>query len=100
MYSSQRDSMIVARHEVPGKASPEGPSRRVRYDRAANSGGLPRKKRVAAFRYDGPFPEHIDFFCFYIQNFVIPILQSPNRKAHTCKDQTVPYGTALLGWRF
>jgi hypothetical protein len=45
----------------------------------------------------GPFPEHMDFFCFHIRNFVIPILQSPNRSAHTCKNQTVPYRTALLG---
>jgi hypothetical protein len=31
---SRRDSMIVARHEVPGKASLKRTSRRVRYDRA------------------------------------------------------------------
>src|SRR6202042_3343040 len=32
--SSQRDSLIVARHEVPGKRPPKEPSRRGRYDRA------------------------------------------------------------------
>ena len=32
-FSSQRDSMIVARHEVPGTApTAKEPSRRVRYD--------------------------------------------------------------------
>jgi hypothetical protein len=32
MISSRRDSTIVTRHEVPGKAPPKEPSRRVRYD--------------------------------------------------------------------
>ena len=32
--ASRRDSTIVARHEVPGKASSNEPSRRVRYDQA------------------------------------------------------------------
>jgi hypothetical protein len=31
---SRRDSMIVARHEVPGKRPSKEPSRRVRFDRA------------------------------------------------------------------
>ena len=31
---SRRDRLIVARHEVPGKAPLKAPSRRVRYDRA------------------------------------------------------------------
>jgi hypothetical protein len=31
---SQRDRLIVARHEVPGKRPLKEPSRRVRYDRA------------------------------------------------------------------
>jgi hypothetical protein len=97
--------MIVARHEVPGKRPPKEPSRRVRYDRALL---IPEVFLVeSAFRIDvraavgcdGTFPEHIDFFCFRIRNFVVAI-QSPNRSAHTRKNQTVPYGTALLGWRF
>jgi hypothetical protein len=33
-FLSRRDRLIVARHEVPGKASSKEPSRRVRYDRA------------------------------------------------------------------
>ena len=31
---SRRDSIIVARHEVPGKRPSKEPSRRLRYDRA------------------------------------------------------------------
>jgi hypothetical protein len=85
--SSQRDSMIVARHEVPGKRPPKEPSRRVRYDRAPLifSSKAFRTDVRAAVRCDGPFPEHIDFFCFHVRNFVIPILHSPNRSAHTCR---------------
>jgi hypothetical protein len=98
--------MIVARHEVPGKRPPKEPSRRVRYDRALLIQEVflvesaVRIDVRAAVRCDGPFPEHIDFFCFRIRNFVIAILQSPNRSAHTRQNQTVPYGTALLGCRF
>jgi hypothetical protein len=98
--------MIVARHEVPGKRPPKEPSCRVRYDRALLIQEVflvesaVRIDVRAAVRCDGPFPEHIDFFCFRIRNFVIAILQSPNRSAHTRQNQTVPYGTALLGCRF
>jgi len=103
---SQRDSAIVAWHEVPGNRPPKEPSRRVRYDRALLipevflAESVFRTDARAALRCDGPFPEHIDFFCFRIRNFVIAIPKSPNRSAHTRKNQTVPYGTALLGWRF
>jgi hypothetical protein len=94
--------MIVAGHEVPEKRPPKEPSRRVRYDRARL---IPEVFLVesafridvrAAVRCDGTFPEHIDLFCFRIRNFVIAILQSPNRSAHTGKNQTVPYGTGLF----
>jgi hypothetical protein len=68
--------MIVARYEVPGKRPLKEPSRRVRYDRALL---IPEVFLVesafrADVRCDGPFPEHIDFFCFHIRNFVIAIL--------------------------
>ncbi len=39
-------------------------------------------------------PKHLDFFSSHSGNFVTPILQSPNRRAQTRKNQTVPYGTA------
>ena len=96
--------MIVARHEVPGKRPPKEPSRRVRHDRALLIQEVflvesaVRIDVRAAVRCDGPFPEHIDFFCFRIRNFVIAILQSPNRSAHTRQNQTVPYGTGRLFW--
>ncbi len=32
-----------------------------------------------------------------LRNLVTPILQSPNRSAHTGKNQTVPYGTVHSG---
>jgi hypothetical protein len=72
--------MIVARHEAPGKRPLKEPSRRVRYDRTLL---IPEVLLVesasssdvrAALRCDEPFPEHIDFFCFHIRSFVIPIL--------------------------
>jgi hypothetical protein len=73
--------------------------RRVRYDRALL---IPEVFFVeSAFHAhvlgDRPFPYYIDFFCFHIRNFVIPILQSPYRSAHTCKNQTVPYGRLFWG---
>jgi hypothetical protein len=65
---SRTDRLIVARHEVPGKRPPREPSRRVRYDRAQ----YPRHPRG--------------------------IRHSNHRiGAHACANQTVPYGTALLG---
>jgi hypothetical protein len=97
--------MIVARHEVPGKRPPKEPSRRdgmigrceSRRSSSSKGGvGTFRTDVRAAVRCDEPFPDYIDFFCCYIRNFVIPILQSPNRGAHICKNQTVPYGTALF----
>src|SRR5580704_7766034 len=39
---SRRDNAIVAWHEVPGKAHPKEPSRRVRYDRAQSGDGSQR----------------------------------------------------------
>jgi hypothetical protein len=33
-------------------------------------------------------------FSFHLRNFVTPIIRTG---AHTCTNQTVPYGTALLG---
>src|SRR5580692_8628820 len=74
--------MIVARHDVPGSVPPKEPSRRVRYDRAANPGGVPRRKRPSVLMFDvmDAFL-NTDFFCFHIRNVVIPILQSPNRSA-------------------
>ncbi len=33
------------------------------------------------------------------RNKATPKLQSPNRSAHTFKNQTVPYGTVSWGWR-
>src|ERR1700735_4144865 len=83
--------------EVP----PGEPSRRVRYARALlNPGGLPhpsafRTDDRAVVRCDEPFPEDIDFHLFQIRNTLIPIVQSPSRSAHTCKNQNVPYGTGL-----
>ena len=113
-FSSRRDRLIVAWHEVPGKRPPKEPSRRVRYDRtqripevflveSASRRTTPivawheMPDDVRVFRCDGPFPKHLDFFCSHIRNLVTPILQSPNRSAHTCKNQTVPYGTAPWG---
>ena len=114
-FSSRRDSTIVAWHEVPGKRPPKEPSRRVRYDRTqlipevflVESASRRTTSIVAwhempddvraAVRCDGPFPKHLDFFCSHLRNLVTPILQSPNRSAHTGKNQTVPYGTAPWG---
>ncbi len=114
-FSSRRDSTIVAWHEVPGKRPPTEPSRGVRYDRAqvitedflVQSASrrttpmlawheMPDDVR-AALLSDGPLPKHLEFFCSHIRNFVTPILQSPNRSAHTGKNQTVPYGTVPWG---
>jgi hypothetical protein len=93
--------MIVARHEVPGKRAPKEPSRRVRYDRALL---IPEvflvKKRVAALRCDAPFPEHVDFFCLHIRNFVIPILRrfTESKCAHLQEsDRTLRDGSFLFG---
>jgi hypothetical protein len=91
--------MIVARYEVPGKRPLKEPSRRVRYDRALL---IPEVFLVesafrADVRCDGPFPEHLDFFCFTSETSSLQYCNHPNRSAHTCQNQTVPYGTALLG---
>jgi hypothetical protein len=67
--------MIVARHEVPGKRPPKEPSRRVRYDRALliQEVFLVENDFRTDVRGDGPFSKHLDFFCFHIRNFAIPI---------------------------
>jgi hypothetical protein len=95
--------MTVARHEVPGKRLPKEPSRRVRYERALLIPEIvlveSASRRMFELLFDvmDSVPEHIDFLCFHNPNFVISILQSPNRSARTCKNQTVPYGTAPFG---
>jgi hypothetical protein len=95
--------MTVARHEVPGKRLPKETSRRVRYDRAllipesSSSKARPGVMFELLFDVMDPFPEHIDFFCFHIQNFVTPILQSPSRGTPTCKNQPYPTGRLFCG---
>jgi hypothetical protein len=61
------------------EASLKEPSRRVWYGRALL---IPEVFLVgSAFRIDvrgdGPFAEHIDFFCFHVRNFVIPYCNDP-----------------------
>jgi hypothetical protein len=75
------------------EASPKEPSRRVRYDRV-----LLMIELVIDVTY--PLLNTWISSVFTSETFVIPILRSPNRSAHTCKNQTVPYGTALFGRRF
>jgi hypothetical protein len=92
--------MIVARYEVPGKRPLKEPSRRVRYDRALL---IPEVFLVesafrADVRCDGPFPEHLDFFCFTSET---SSLQYCNHRVEvrTPASQTYPTGR-LFGGRF
>jgi len=71
---------IVAWHEVPGKASLEKPSRRVRSDWA----------QLIPKGISGPNVRRV---------FELSSLQSSDRRPHPheCTNHTVPYGTALWG---
>jgi hypothetical protein len=72
--------MIVARHEVPGKRPPpKEPSRRVRHERVLLIPEISSSSKARS---------------------VLTSPQSPNQCAYTCKNQTVPYGTAPLRRRF
>jgi hypothetical protein len=66
---SRRENTIVAWHEVPGKAPSKAPSRRVRYDRAQL------------------IPEE----------FLVELSPESSDRRARLHNQTVPYGTALLG---
>jgi hypothetical protein len=76
-----------------GKRPSKEPSRRVRYDRAQliPEGVCDGKKLYRK-------PEKIKHKFF---KFCIPKFRHSNHRigAHTCANHTVPYGTALLGWR-
>ncbi len=69
--------MIVAWHEVPGKRPPREPSRRVRYDRA--------QPNLEVFLVE-MCPAYAKLRC-----------SNHRIGAQACANQTVPYGTALLG---
>ena len=84
---SRRDSMIVARHEVPGKRPSKEPSRRVRYDRAQLIPQVFSSKCVDSFR--------IISILLSDTAFEISSLQSSNRCAHA---RIIPYPTGRLFW--
>ena len=79
MALSRRDRLNVAWHEVPGKASLEEPSRRVRYDSCAA---------------DPTMHQGIISIFLVIPHSKFPPLQS-RIGAHPCANHTVPYGTVL-----
>src|ERR1700757_305072 len=72
---SRRDQMMVARHEMPGNAAPENPSRRARYDwvargvllscamDAVGNGGSYRSLR------DGSYPRAYQAFHAWLPSF-------------------------------
>ena len=83
---SRRDKTIVAWHEVPGKAPPKEPSRRVRYDRA---------QRIP----DGISRRHVRRISVSVFAFEISSLQSSNRCPHLHEShRTLRDGS--FGWRF
>jgi hypothetical protein len=83
--------MIVARHEVPGKASPERPSRRVRYDRRPLIAGvfLVESASLPDVRVTDSFLNKISsVFKSETSSFHTAITES---KCAHLQDQTVPY---------
>ena len=118
-FLSRRDSTIVARHEVPGKASSKEPSRRGRYERVPLTAHV-RPKAFSNIRIQEPNtflcaenamdaqaregvchgkefhrrPESYHINCFsFVLEFCHPIIESVHPPA-----PITPYPTGRLFW--